>query len=81
MLYCDASKTAWGGTLLKDGRNLETRDYCVDNSQDINILEARASQHLLLSFKHHISSRSVDVHTDSLFLKSALDSDGCKLQR
>ena len=44
MLYCDASKTAWGGTLLKDGRNLETRDYCVDNSQDINILEARAFQ-------------------------------------
>ena len=67
--------------MLKDGLNLESRDYWVDNSQDINILEARALQHSLLSFKHHISSSSVDVHTDSLVLKSALDSDGCKLKR
>ena len=44
MLYCDASKTAWGGTLLKDGRHFESRDYWVDNSQDINNLEARALQ-------------------------------------
>ena len=36
-LYCDASKKAWGGTLLKDGRNLESRDCWVDDSQDINI--------------------------------------------
>ena len=41
-LYCDASKRAWGGTLLKDGCSLESRDYWVDNFQDINILEARA---------------------------------------
>ena len=37
-LYCDGSKKALGGTLLKDGRSLESRDYWVDNSQDINIL-------------------------------------------
>ena len=41
-LYCDASKKAWGGTLLKDGCSLESRDYWVDDSQDINILEAWA---------------------------------------
>ena len=55
-LYCDSSKKAWGGTLLKDGRSLESRDYWVDNSQDINILKARALQGSLLSLKHHISS-------------------------
>ena len=77
-LYCDASKKAWGGTLLKDDRSLEWRDYWVDDSQDINILEARALQRSLLSFKHHISSCRVDVHTDSLVLKSALESDGCR---
>ena len=52
-LYCDASKRAWGGTLLKDGRSMESRDYWIDNSQDINILEARALLHSLLSFRHH----------------------------
>ena len=26
-LYFDASKKAWGGTLLKDGHSLESRDY------------------------------------------------------
>jgi hypothetical protein len=65
-LYCDASKRAWGGTLLKDGRSLESRDYWIDNSQDINILETRALLHSLLSFRHHISSCRVDIHTDSL---------------
>ena len=77
-LYCDASKRAWGGTLLKEGCNLESRDYWVDSSQDINILEAWALQHSLLSFKHHISSCRVDVHTDSLVLKSDPESDGCR---
>ena len=77
-LYCDASKRVWGETLLKDGRSLESRDYWVDDSQDINILEARALQRSLLSFKHHIRSCRVDVHTDSLALKSALESDGCR---
>ena len=57
---------------------MESRDYWVDDSQDINILEARALQRSLLSFKHHISSCRVDVHTDSLVLKSALESDGCR---
>ena len=77
-LYCDASKRVWGGTLRKDGRNLELRDYRIHNSQDINILETRAFQHSLLSFKHHLSSCRVDVHTDNLVLKSALESDGCR---
>ncbi|KAL9961199.1 hypothetical protein ACROYT_G030099 [Oculina patagonica] len=77
-LYCDASKRAWGGSLLKDGRSLESRDYWIDNSQDINVLESRALLHSLLSFRHHISSHRVDVHTDSLVLKSALENDGCK---
>ena len=65
-LYCDASKKAWGGTLLKDGHSLESKDYWLDNSQDINVLEARALLHSLLSFRHHLSSCRVDVHTDSL---------------
>ena len=78
MLYCDASKRAWGGTLLKDGRSLESRDYWIDNLQDINILEAWPLLHSLLSFRHHISSCRVDVHTDSLVLKSALKNDGCR---
>lgn len=52
-LYCDASKRAWGGTLLKDGRSLESRDYWIDNSQDINSLEAWALLHSLLSFRHY----------------------------
>ena len=79
-LYCDASKRAWGGTLLQDGRSLESRDYWIDSSQDINVLETRALLHSLLSFRHHLSSRRVDVHTDSLVLKSALANDGCKNQ-
>ena len=41
-LYCDASKRAWGVTLLRDGRR-RSRDYWIKNSQDINILEAQAS--------------------------------------
>ena len=57
---------------------MESRDYWIDNSQDINVLEAQALHHSLLSFKHHISSCRVDVHTDSLVLKSALESDGCR---
>jgi len=35
-------------------------------------------QHWLLSFKHHVSSCRVDVHTDSLALKSALENDGSR---
>ena len=50
----------------------------MDNSQDVNILEARALLNSLLSFRHHISSCRVDVHTGSLVLKSALENDGCR---
>ena len=45
-----------GWNFAKDGRSLESRDYWEDNSQDINILKARALQRSLLSLKHHISS-------------------------
>ena len=50
------------------GRQLQRYQY----------LEARALQHSLFSFKRHISSCMVDVHTDSLVLKSALENDGCR---
>ena len=63
---------------MKSGHSLESRDYWLDNSQDINTLEARALLNSLLSFRHHVTSSRVDVHTDSLVLKSALDNGGCK---
>ena len=60
------------------GRSQFGVERLLGRQQDINILEARALQRSLLSFKHHISSCGVDVHTDSLALKSALESDGCR---
>lgn len=48
------------------------------NSQNINVLEAQALLNSLRSFSHHIGSCRVDVHTDSLVLKSALVKDGCR---
>ena len=41
-LFCDASKRSWGGVLFKDGRRIESRDYWIDASDDINSLEAKA---------------------------------------
>ena len=41
-LFCDASKRSWGGFLFKDGRKIESRDYWMDASDDINSLEAKA---------------------------------------
>lgn len=47
-LYFDASKTAWGGTLRLGGHTLESRDYWLDNLQDINVVEAQALLRSLL---------------------------------
>ena len=77
-LYCDASKKAWGGILFMDGLRVESKDYWVDNSQHINVLEAQALLNSLRSFGNRIGSCRVDVHTDSLVLKSALLKDGCR---
>ena len=73
----DTSKTAWGGTLRLGGHTLESRDYWLDNSQHINVLEAQPLLHSLLSFREHLTSSRVDVHTDNRVLKSALDNGGC----
>ena len=76
-LYSDASKTAWDETLRLGGHTLESRDYWLDNSQHINVLEAQPLLHSLLSFREHLTSSRVDVHTDNRVLKSALDNRGC----
>ena len=77
-LYSDASKLAWGGTLRLGGHTLESRDYWLDNSQDINVLEAQALLYSLLSFRKHLTSSRVDVYTDNRVLKSALENGGCR---
>lgn len=60
------------------GHILESRDYWLDNSQDINVLEAQALLRSLLSFREYLTSSRVDVHTDSRVLKSALENGGCR---
>ena len=77
-LFCDASKRSRGAVLIKDGKRIECRDYWLDSSEDINSLEARALQHSLLAFRDHIRESRVDVHTDSLTLKTALEDFGCE---
>ena len=62
----------------KMGKRIESRDYWLDSSEDINSLEARALQHSLLAFRDHIRDSRVDVHTDSQTLKTALEDFGCK---
>ena len=59
------------------GHTLESRDYWLDNSQDINVLEAQALLHSLLLFREYLISSRVDVHTDNRVLKSALENGGC----
>ena len=54
------SKTAWGGTLRLGGHTLESRDYWLDNSQHINVLEAQPLLQSLLSFREHLTSSRVD---------------------
>ena len=73
----DTSKTAWGGILRLGSHTLESRDYWLDNSQHINVLEAQPLLHSLLSFREHLTSSRVDVHTDNRVLKSALDNGSC----
>ena len=78
-LFCDVSKRSWGAVLIRDGKRIESRDYWLDSSVDINSLEARASLlYSLLAFRDHIRDSRVDVHTDSQTLKTALEDFGCK---
>ena len=77
-LYSDTSKTAWGGSLRLSGHTLESRDYCLGNSQHINVLDAQPLLHSLLSFREHLTSSGVDVHTGNRVLKSSLENGGCR---
>ena len=76
-LFLDVSKRSWGGVLFKDGRRIESRDYWMDVSDDINSLKAKASVRSLLPFRDHVRNSRVDIHTDNLTLKAALDNFGC----
>ena len=58
--------------------HLGVEDYWLDNSQDINVLEAQALLHSLLLFREYLISSRVDVHTDNHVLKSALENGGCR---
>ena len=60
------------------GHTLKSRDYWLDNSQDINVLEAQALLYSLLSFRKHLTSSGVDVYTDKRVLKSSLENGGCR---
>ena len=60
------------------GHTLESRDYWLDNSEDIYVLEAQALLYSLLSFKKHLTSSRVDVYTENRVLKSALENGGCR---
>ena len=60
------------------GHSLESKNYWLDNSQDINILEAQALLYSLLSFKKHLTSSRVDVYTDNRVLTSALENECCR---
>ena len=57
---------------------MNCRDYWLDNSQHINVLEAQPLLHSLLSFREHLTSSRVDVHTDNCVLKSTLENGGCR---
>ena len=60
------------------GHTLESREYWLDNSQHINVLEAQPLLHSLPSFREHLTSSRVDAHTDNRVLKSALENGGCR---
>ncbi|KAL9987103.1 hypothetical protein ACROYT_G001353 [Oculina patagonica] len=77
-LFSDASMRSWGGVLFKDGKEVESRDYWLDTSDDINSLEAKALLRSLLAFRDHIRDSRLDVYSDNLTLKAALDNFGCK---
>ena len=57
---------------------MESRDYWLDNMQHINVFEAQPLLNSLLSFREHLTSSTVDVHTDNRVLKSALENGGCR---
>ena len=76
-IFC-CFKDSLGGTLHLGNHTLESRDYWLDNSQDVNVLEAQALLYYLLFFREHLTSSRVDVHTDNHVLKSALENGGCR---
>ena len=60
------------------GHTLESRDERLDTSQHINVLYAQPLLHSLLSFREHLTSSRVDVHTENRVLKSTLENGGCR---
>ena len=60
------------------GHTLKSRDYWLDNSQHINVLEAQPLLQSLLSFREHLTSSRVDIHTYDCVLKSTLGNGGCR---
>ena len=68
ILMLQRRKTAWDGTLRLGGHTLESRDYWLDN--------LRPKLYSLLSFREHLTSSRVNVHTDNCVLKSALENGG-----
>ena len=58
-LFCDASNRSWGGVLFKVQRRIESRDYWMDVSDDINSLKAKTLVRSLLAFRDHICNSRV----------------------
>ena len=57
---------------------MESTDYCLDSSQHINVLDAQPLLQSLLSFREHLLSSRVDVHTGNRVLKASLENGGCR---
>ena len=57
---------------------IESRDYWLDVSDDMNSLKEKALLHSLLAFRDHIRHCRVDVHTDNRTLKASLENFGYK---
>ena len=51
----------------------------MDASDDINSLEAKALVRSLLAFRDHVRNSRVDIHTDNLTLKAALDISAARI--
>ena len=57
---------------------MESRDYWLDSSDDINSLEGKALLRSLHAFRDRIRDSRVDIHTDNQTPKAALEESGCK---
>ena len=81
-MFCDASKRAWGGVLIRDGESQDVRDYFAESQEsNINVLEALALHRVLVSFKESLRSTRVDVFTDSKTLQTSWLNGGCRDRR